>query len=200
MTSHISMDSDSSYRHYEPPKKKKTESEVLLEELRAHLKHVSQYDDEKHLHKKNVLNVAIGFLENKNTFEDLSEAIKRNPSYNKAIFSSETEKYVYKAISMAPDRAAAEKPPLTAEKMKLVIQLQTQLHAVEGKSGGKHADKAAVLHAALDLLNGKGDKAALEQAIEKHPRYNEAIFTSKTEQLINKVLDLAPKSEPGLRL
>lgn len=200
MTSHIVNTESDSSPAYVPPRKKKTENEVLLDELRAHLKHVSQYDDEKHVHKKNVLNVAIGFLENKKDFEDLSKAIEDNPSYNKAIFASQTEKYVYKAISLAPDKALAEKPPLTAEKMKLVIQLQAQLHAVEGKSGGKHADKVVVLQAALDLLNGKGEKAALEQAIIAHPRYKEAIFTSKTEQLINKVLDLAPKSELGPRL
>lgn len=199
MTHSIILDSDSSSRYYPPPKKKKTDNEVLLDELKTHLNHVSQYDDDKHLHKKNVLEVAIKFLQNTATFEDLSEAIQNNPNYNRAMFSSETEKYVHKAISLAPDKAAAEKPPLTAEKMKLVIQLQTQLHAVEGKSGEKHADKAAVLQAALDLLSGKGDKAALAKTINEHPRYNEAIFMSKTEQLISRVLDQAPKPETGFK-
>lgn len=185
---------------YQPPqpKKKKTAPESLIDELKAHLMHVRKYDDQKHLHKKNVLEAAIGFLENSRTFEDLTEAIRDNPDYNKALFSSDTQTYVYKAVSLAEKAPFSPEPSLSGEKMKLILQLQTQLNAVTGKAGGKHADKAAVLQVAIDILNGDATRDDLETAIKLHPRYNEAFFTSKTEQLVNRVLEQAPKPEEGI--
>lgn len=196
MTSHISSpDSDSSYTYYPPPKKKKTEKETLIEELVSHFNHVSKYDDDKHRHKKNVLEVAIAFLEGTKSFEDLNQAIVDNPSYNQAVFSSETEKYVFKAISLPPREPNVS---LSTEKMKLIIQLQHQLNDVSGKKDDKHLQKTAVLEIAIQLLYGKADKKDLETAIKNNPRYNEAIFMSKTEQLINKAIEQAPGPSLGL--
>ena len=197
---HGIYESEPRYKPPAPKKKKKTETESLIDELKAHLNHVSKYDDQKHIHKKNVLEAAIGFLKNLKTFEDLTEAIRVNPDYNKAIFTSDTQQYVYKAVSLVekPKAPSSPEPSLSGEKMKLILQLQTQLNAVTGKEGGKHADKAAVLQVAIDLLNGKANKDDLEKAIKQHPRYNEAFFTSKTEQLVNKVLEQAPKPEEGM--
>lgn len=188
------------YSYTETKKKKLTEEEYLLEELKKHLKHVSQYSDEKHTHKKNVLEIAIDFLTGKKTFDQLETAIKDNHAYNKAIFPSDTEKYVHKAISLAPvNKAEGDKPKLSADAMKLIVQLQTQMNAVSGKDDQKHKDKTAVLQAAIDLLHGKSDKETLEKVIKEHPRYNEAFFTSKTEQLVKRVIELAaPKPETDL--
>lgn len=148
-----------------------------------------------------MLEAAIGILKNLKTFEDLTDAIRDNPDYNKAIFTSDTQQYVYKAVSLVEKPEKAPSSPersLSGEKMKLILQLQTQLNAVTGKAGDKHVDKVKVLHVAIKLLNGKADKSDLEKAIKDNPRYNEAFFSSKTEQLVNRVFEQAPKPQEGM--
>ena len=169
-------------------------AEVMLRsKLIEHYNHVAQYLDKKHIHKANVLLVAIEVLDGKKTYDDLRDTIAKYPSYNQASFSSDTEKLVYKAIQLAPPNKSNNDEVYIPSKdqMKLIIELQTQLNAVIGKNDEKHIHKTQVLETAIAVLKGLKDKKEISSAIKQFPRYNEAFFTSKTEQLVNKVFELA---------
>jgi hypothetical protein len=69
----------------------------------------------------------------------------------------------------------------------LIAKLQTHLSSVEHKSGDKHLHKTNVLKEAIRVLKGKGDSNSLQKVIDANPKYNEALFSSKTESLVNDV-------------
>jgi hypothetical protein len=79
---------------------------------------------------------------------------------------------------------------------KLIADLRSQLASVQGKSGEKHQHKTDVLQEAIKVLRGTSDTASLRESIDNNPRYNEAMFSSKTEKLINKVFEMKGDS-PG---
>ncbi|KTD64269.1 hypothetical protein [Legionella spiritensis] len=82
---------------------------------------------------------------------------------------------------------------------KLLNDLQEQLDSVKNKSGTKHEHKTNVLQTAINVLQGKETPEDLVQAKQDNPRYNEALFSSKTEKLVDKVLEMMPPTS-GHRL
>ncbi|KTC96072.1 hypothetical protein [Legionella erythra] len=93
-----------------------------------------------------------------------------------------------------------EVKPLT-DTDKLIIELERQLKHVEskGKPGGMHEQKANVIRAAIDMLNGNGSLDDLRNTITENPRYNEATFRSTTESLVNRAITMQQDIESGMK-
>jgi hypothetical protein len=68
---------------------------------------------------------------------------------------------------------------------------------MQGKPGEKHQHKRNVLEAAITYLNsdkGRDEVKALTDVIENNPRYDEALFRSKTKGLIGDVVKGMPQT------
>ena len=79
----------------------------------------------------------------------------------------------------------------TAEDM-LRSKLREHYNHVAQYFDKKHIHKAKVLLVAIEVLNGTKTYDDLRDTIAKHPSYNQASFSSDTEILVYKAIQLAP--------
>ncbi|KTD44254.1 hypothetical protein [Legionella parisiensis] len=89
---------------------------------------------------------------------------------------------------------------------KLIRELETQLSEVQGKKGERHEHKANVIKAALDFLKEQDPmerqekRRELTEAIRDNPKYDKALFSSKTKDLIDQVVNAHPDNSQSYNL
>ena len=177
--------------------------QALISELQEHLKQVSQYIDEKHSAKRNVLSVAIEVLRGTKTQDDLSKAKVDNPEYNKAFWESETQKLISQ-VETEVKKPKPEVPPNTKNKVSaklspaqenLIQQLISHYDSLKDKNDDKHSAKKAVIAVAIEVIKGNKTSDDLDKVKANNPLYSKALFTSKTEHLIEQTFKLTSQQD-----
>jgi hypothetical protein len=82
----------------------------LIVDLQTHLNSISSKHDEKHQEKQVVIIIALDVMNGKASVRDLEVAMKDNPRYGEAFFTSKTETLISQALELA--NKPADQPTL----------------------------------------------------------------------------------------